>query len=158
MRLLKFKPKESKEERLREILRKVRRIDIATRKVVQDVFWGEYRSVFRGRGMDFSEVREYQPGDERLEMDIQEPLLFVVEQEIKDVEGYFGSFSKLPGKNIYFLFAISKDKGIARKRQAQEMLLSKCSSAQGKYLSTGSAQSFTQKDGHSQFYQPSVDR
>ncbi len=64
MKLLKFKPKESEEERLREILRKVRKIDIATRKVVQDVFSGEYHSVFRGRGMDFSEVREYQPGDD----------------------------------------------------------------------------------------------
>ncbi|MCD6417948.1 DUF58 domain-containing protein [bacterium] len=64
MRLLRLRQKESEEERLREILRKVRRIDIATRKIVQDVFSGEYHSVFRGRGMDFSEVREYQPGDD----------------------------------------------------------------------------------------------
>lgn len=64
MKLLRLRQKESEDERLREILRKVRRIDITTRKIVQDVFSGEYHSVFRGRGMDFSEVREYQPGDD----------------------------------------------------------------------------------------------
>lgn len=52
------------EERLKEILKKVRRINIRSRRLVNDVFAGEYESVFKGRGMDFSEVREYQPGDE----------------------------------------------------------------------------------------------
>lgn len=64
MRLLRFREKESREGRLREILRKVRKIDIATRRVVEDIFSGQYQSVFRGRGMDFSEVREYAPGDD----------------------------------------------------------------------------------------------
>jgi uncharacterized protein (DUF58 family) len=48
----------------REILKKVRRIEITTRRQVNDVFAGEYHSVFKGRGMDFSEVREYQFGDD----------------------------------------------------------------------------------------------
>ena len=48
----------------REILKKVRRIEITTRRYVNDVFAGEYHSVFKGRGMDFSEVREYQIGDD----------------------------------------------------------------------------------------------
>jgi uncharacterized protein (DUF58 family) len=48
----------------REILQKVRRIEIATRGLVNDVFSGEYHSVFKGRGMNFSEVREYQYGDD----------------------------------------------------------------------------------------------
>jgi uncharacterized protein (DUF58 family) len=48
----------------REILRKVRRIEIRTRRLVDDVLGGEYHSVFKGRGMEFSEVREYQPGDD----------------------------------------------------------------------------------------------
>lgn len=48
----------------REILRKVRRIEIATRGLVNEVFSGEYQSVFKGRGMTFSEVREYQYGDD----------------------------------------------------------------------------------------------
>ncbi len=64
MKLLKIRKKESEEERLREILRKVRKIDITTRKMVQEIFSGEYHSVFRGRGMEFSEVREYLPGDD----------------------------------------------------------------------------------------------
>ena len=48
----------------REILRKTRRIEIATRGLVNDVFSGEYHSVFKGRGMSFAEVREYQYGDD----------------------------------------------------------------------------------------------
>jgi uncharacterized protein (DUF58 family) len=48
----------------KEILKKVRRIEITTRGMVNDVFSGEYHSVFKGRGMDFSEVREYQIGDD----------------------------------------------------------------------------------------------
>ena len=48
----------------REILRKVRRIEIRTRKLVNESLAGGYHSVFKGRGMEFSEVREYQFGDE----------------------------------------------------------------------------------------------
>ena len=48
----------------REILRKTRRIEIATRGLVNEVFSGEYHSVFKGRGMSFAEVREYQYGDD----------------------------------------------------------------------------------------------
>ena len=47
-----------------EILRKVRRIEITTRGLVNEVFSGEYHSVFQGRGMNFAEVREYQYGDD----------------------------------------------------------------------------------------------
>jgi len=48
----------------RDILKKVRRIEIRTKGLVKDLFGGEYHSVFKGRGMTFSEVREYQPGDD----------------------------------------------------------------------------------------------
>jgi uncharacterized protein (DUF58 family) len=48
----------------RDILKKVRQIEIRTRRLVNDSLAGEYHSVFRGRGMDFDEVREYVPGDE----------------------------------------------------------------------------------------------
>ncbi len=47
-----------------EIVQKVRRIQIIASRAVNDLFAGEYNSVFRGRGMEFDEVREYQPGDE----------------------------------------------------------------------------------------------
>lgn len=48
----------------KELLKKVRRIEINIRGMVNEVFAGEYHSVFKGRGMEFSEVREYQPGDD----------------------------------------------------------------------------------------------
>jgi uncharacterized protein (DUF58 family) len=47
-----------------EILKKVRRVEITTRGLVNEVFSGEYHSVFKGRGMNFVEVREYQYGDD----------------------------------------------------------------------------------------------
>jgi len=48
----------------KEILKKVKRLEITTRGLVNDVFSGEYHSVFKGRGMDFAEVREYSIGDD----------------------------------------------------------------------------------------------
>ena len=48
----------------RDILRKVRQIEIRTNRIVSDSLAGHYHSVFKGRGMDFDEVREYVPGDE----------------------------------------------------------------------------------------------
>jgi len=48
----------------KEILKKVRQIEIRTGRLVNDVFAGRYESVFKGRGMEFHEVREYVPGDD----------------------------------------------------------------------------------------------
>ena len=48
----------------RELIKRIRKLEIATRKVVSSVLSGQYHSVFKGRGMAFSEVRQYQPGDE----------------------------------------------------------------------------------------------
>ena len=47
-----------------ELMSKIRRIEIRTRRLVNDSFAGEYHSIFRGRGMEFDEVRPYMPGDE----------------------------------------------------------------------------------------------
>ncbi|MEP6729653.1 MAG: DUF58 domain-containing protein [bacterium] len=47
-----------------EILRQVKLLELRTRGLVNSLFTGEYRSVFKGQGMEFAEVREYQPGDE----------------------------------------------------------------------------------------------
>jgi uncharacterized protein (DUF58 family) len=51
-------------KKTKEILKKVRQIEIRTRRLVDSSMGGEYHSVFKGRGMDFDEVREYVPGDE----------------------------------------------------------------------------------------------
>ncbi|MBI1976841.1 MAG: DUF58 domain-containing protein [Candidatus Omnitrophica bacterium] len=48
----------------KEILKKVREIEIRTNRLVNEVFAGEYESVFKGRGIEFAEVREYAPGDD----------------------------------------------------------------------------------------------
>ncbi|MCX6348194.1 MAG: DUF58 domain-containing protein, partial [Candidatus Aureabacteria bacterium] len=53
----------------KDIIRKIQRIKIVTNRMVSDVFAGEYQSVFKGRGMEFEEVREYQPGDEVRDID-----------------------------------------------------------------------------------------
>jgi uncharacterized protein (DUF58 family) len=47
-----------------EVMQEVRRLEITTRHLVRDIVAGEYSSAFRGRGVEFSEVREYQPGDD----------------------------------------------------------------------------------------------
>src|SRR5579863_3913372 len=48
----------------REILKKIRHIEIRTNRLVSETLAGQYHSVFKGQGMNFEEVREYQPGDE----------------------------------------------------------------------------------------------
>ena len=48
----------------RELLGKVRQIEIVTNRLVNEVMAGSYHSVFKGRGMEFDEVREYQAGDD----------------------------------------------------------------------------------------------
>lgn len=57
-------PDQNDRDATRELLRKVRKIEIHTRRMVNDLFSGEYHSSFRGQGMEFDEVREYQPGDD----------------------------------------------------------------------------------------------
>ena len=48
----------------KEILKKVRKIEIKTRRLSDHIFSGEYHTSFKGRGMTFSEVRQYQYGDD----------------------------------------------------------------------------------------------
>jgi len=71
----------------RELLKKVRQIEIKTRGMVNHLFSGEYKSVFKGRGMAFSEVREYQFGDDIRSLDwnvsarLDHPFVKVFEEE-----------------------------------------------------------------------------
>jgi uncharacterized protein (DUF58 family) len=57
-------PETTDTDRTRELLRKVRRVQVRTDRLANDVIVGEYRSVFKGRGMEFEEVREYMRGDD----------------------------------------------------------------------------------------------
>ena len=70
-----------------ELLKKVRKIEIKTRRACSQMFSGEYHSAFKGQGMSFSEVREYQPGDEIRTIDwnvtarLNHPYVKVFEEE-----------------------------------------------------------------------------
>ena len=70
-----------------ELLRRVRRIEIKTRRLSNHLFSGEYHSSFKGRGMAFSEVRKYEPGDDVRAIDwnvsakLSEPYIKVFEEE-----------------------------------------------------------------------------
>ncbi len=70
-----------------ELLQKVRKIEIKTRSLSHNIFAGEYHSQFKGRGMSFSEVREYQPGDDVRSIDwnvtarLNKPYIKVYEEE-----------------------------------------------------------------------------
>ncbi|MBL7158299.1 MAG: DUF58 domain-containing protein [Candidatus Omnitrophica bacterium] len=94
----------------KEILKKIRRIEITTSRMVTDVFAGQYKSVFKGRGMEFDEVREYLPGDEIRAIDwnvtarMGHPFIkqFVEERELtimllidKSPSSYFGTTNEL---------------------------------------------------------------
>ena len=92
-----------------EIIKKVRRIEIKARGLSQQMFSGEYHSAFKGRGMAFSEVREYQYGDDVRNIDwnvtarLAHPYVKIFEEEreltvmlVVDVSGsgYFGTHSQ----------------------------------------------------------------
>jgi uncharacterized protein (DUF58 family) len=93
----------------REILKKIRQIEIRTNRLVSETLAGQYHSVFKGQGMNFDEVREYQPGDEVRTIDwnvtarMNHPFVkkFVEERELTlmlvvDVSGsgLFGSYEQ----------------------------------------------------------------
>jgi uncharacterized protein (DUF58 family) len=105
----------------REILKKVKRIEMVTRGLVNEVFSGEYHSVFKGRGMEFSEVREYQLGDDIRTLDwnvsarMGHPYVKVFEEEreltvmlLVDVSssGNFGTFNQMKGEVAAELCAV----------------------------------------------------
>ena len=70
-----------------EIIKKVRKVEIKTRGLSQNIFAGQYHSAFKGRGMAFSEVREYQYGDDVRDIDwnvtarFHHPYIKVFEEE-----------------------------------------------------------------------------
>lgn len=59
-----MKPPPMDREKIREILKQVRQLEVRTNRLVDDSLAGQYHSVFKGKGMDFDEVRAYAPGDE----------------------------------------------------------------------------------------------
>jgi uncharacterized protein (DUF58 family) len=104
-----------------ELLKKVHRIEIKTRGISNQIFSGEYHSAFKGRGMAFSEVREYVPGDEVRTIDwnvtarLGHPFVKVFEEEreltvilLVDVSGSesFGTNEQLKNQQITEICAV----------------------------------------------------
>ncbi len=94
----------------KEILKQIKRIEITTKRLVSETFGGEYTSVFKGRGIEFADVREYVPGDEIRSIDWNvtarndKPFVkqFVEERQLTilflvdmSASAYFGSGEKL---------------------------------------------------------------
>ena len=93
-----------------DIIKKIKRIEIISKDLVENIMGGEYHSAFKGKGMTFSEVREYQPGDDIRFIDwnvtarTNSPFIKVFEEEreltvylMVDISGsgYFGSENNL---------------------------------------------------------------
>ena len=105
----------------KSLLKKVRKIEIKTKGLSNQIFSGEYHSAFKGRGMAFSEVREYQPGDEIRTIDwnvtarFNKPYVKVFEEEremtvmlVVDVSGseQFGTLEKTKQEQIIEICAV----------------------------------------------------
>lgn len=105
----------------KEILKKVREIEIYTRRLVSDTLAGEYHSVFKGRGMEFSEVREYQQGDDIRTIDwnvtarmghpfvklhVEERELTVIFLIDTSASGSFGTVNRMKGELAVELCAV----------------------------------------------------
>ena len=97
----------------KEILEKVRLIEIRSRNIVNDLFAGEYHSAFKGRGMEFAEVREYLRGDDVRSIDwnvtarVGDPYVKVFDEEREQTvmllvdasaSGAFGSQQQMKGE------------------------------------------------------------
>ena len=97
----------------KEILKKVHLIEIQTRSMVNNIFAGEYHSAFKGQGMEFAEVREYQQGDEVRSIDwnvtarVGHPFVKVFDEEREltvmlvvdaSASGAFGSQQQMKGE------------------------------------------------------------
>ncbi len=104
-----------------ELLKKVRKIEIKTRGLSKQIFSGEYHSAFKGRGMAFSEVREYTPGDDVRSIDwnvtarFNTPFVKVFEEERElsvmllvdaSASGLFGTYDKIKQDLITELCAV----------------------------------------------------
>ena len=104
-----------------ELLKKVRKIEIKTKKLTSNLFTGQYHTAFKGRGMLFSEVRKYVPGDDVRDIDwnvtakLSEPYIKIFEEEreltmmlLVDVSAseLFGSSSMLKKEIITEICAV----------------------------------------------------
>lgn len=123
----------------KELIKKVRKIEIKTRHLSNQIFSGEYHSAFKGRGMAFSEVREYAVGDEIRTIDwnvtarFNEPFVKVFEEErqltvmlLVDISasGMFGTRNQLKRETITELCAVLAFSAVSNNDQIGLVLFS----------------------------------
>jgi uncharacterized protein (DUF58 family) len=123
----------------RELIKKIRRIQITTSRIVNDLMAGQYHSAFKGRGMEFSEVREYIPGDDIRTIDwnvtarFNKPFVkrFVEERELtvmflNDISGSqaFGSAESLKSELAAEISAVLAFSAIRNNDQVGSILFS----------------------------------
>jgi uncharacterized protein (DUF58 family) len=92
-----------------DIIKRIKRIEIKTRNLVEDIFVGEYHSMFKGQGLEFSEVREYQPGDSYRDIDWNVSARFG--------HPYIKKFKETRELNVLFLVDLSASNQFGTKGQ-----------------------------------------
>ncbi len=104
----------------REVLRQVRRIEIATRRAVNDQLAGQYHSVFKGQGMAFSEVRPYTPGDDIRHID------WNVSARQSEQGLFVKTFTEEREQTVMLLVDLSASGAFATRGEAKRRRLAKC--------------------------------
>ena len=104
----------------REVLRQVRRIEIATRRAVNDQLAGRYHSVFKGQGMAFSEVRPYMPGDDIRHID------WNVSARQSEQGLFVKQFSEERELTVMLVVDLSASGAFATRGEAKRRRLAKC--------------------------------
>jgi len=137
--ILNTKHETNKELETKELIKKVRKIEIKTKHLSNQIFSGEYHSAFKGRGMAFSEVREYAVGDEIRTIDwnvtarFNEPFVKVFEEErqltvmlLVDISasGMFGTRNQLKRETITELCAVLAFSAVSNNDQIGLILFS----------------------------------
>ncbi len=107
-------------QRTKEIIKQVRKIEISTKKLVDGIITGNYHSVFKGQGIEFSEIREYNPGDDIRTIDWKVTARFN--------HPFIKEFIEERNLRMFFAFDVSGSgsfgNNISKKRKAIELIAS----------------------------------
>lgn len=103
------------DDKIKQLMQRVRRIEIKTNALSSDVFAGQYHSAFKGRGMSFAEVREYQPGDDVRDIDWNVTARFN--------RTYVKVFEEERELSVFLLIDVSRSLDFGTQGQSQRQLL-----------------------------------
>ncbi|AUG58725.1 MAG TPA: DUF58 domain-containing protein [Ruminiclostridium sp.] len=93
----------------KELIKKIRRIEIISNKLAEEIFSGEYRSGFRGRGMEFEDIREYYPGDDVRNIDWN--------VTARHNKAYIKQFEEERELNVFLLIDMSHSNSFGKKME-----------------------------------------